>query len=371
LERNVISYEQFRSVRVFGCLDGLRCLSIVAVVWHHTASGVFERFWPATRLGFLGVDLFFEISGFLIVTILLRERDATGSISLRRFYARRALRIFPLYYGLLGVCALLYFVVRPHTPNAVAFRNDLPFLLTYLTNWFHASGLLGITWSLSAEEQFYLLWPAVEKWLARFSMYVLLGVIAVSQIIHFHLLDPQLQRWFGWSPDEPGMLRETTFTPICLGVLLAHLLHDPRAYARIARWLGARICAPFWLMVLILLCNVLRGDLRGWGRLSVHITVFFLLASCVVREDNGLAKILMWRPVARVGILSYGIYLLHPFAMDFARRGLNLVKSDSAVVYFLATLAVAVGLAELSYRFYETPFLRMKIKFSAGASTLP
>jgi peptidoglycan/LPS O-acetylase OafA/YrhL len=339
-------------------------MSIVVVVWHHTAAGLLEFILPATRNGFLGVDLFFEISGFLIVTLLLRERDMKKSISLRRFYARRALRIFPLYYGVLALLAFFYLVLRPQSAGAPGFRHDLPFLLTYMTNWFPVGGLLAITWSLSAEEQFYLVWPAVEKWLAGFSLPILLGILIVSQIIHFNLMDVQLERWFGWGPSEPSMLRQTTFTPICLGVLLAHLLHHRGAYAWMARGFGARFWAPVWGIVLLLLCNLLPPDIRGWGRLSVHVMLFFLLASCVLREDNGLARILTWGPLARLGTLSYGIYLLHPFAMDFAKRGLGLVRVDHQFVFFLSTLALSVGLAELSYRFYETPFLNIKKKLA-------
>lgn len=93
------AHADFLRQRTFGSLDGLRAISIIGVVWHHTGADTGLR--GMTR-GFLGVDLFFVISGFLIVSLLLRERRRTGAISLRAFYARRLLRIFPLYYGVLG-----------------------------------------------------------------------------------------------------------------------------------------------------------------------------------------------------------------------------------------------------------------------------
>src|SRR5262245_57925158 len=165
------TFEAYRRVRVFSALDGLRALSVLAVVWQHSPRpSTFTALFPASRYGFLGVDLFFEISGFLIVTLLLRERAESGRISLRNFYARRALRIFPLYYGVLAAFALLFFVLRPNGSGAAAFRSELPVMAFYLSNWVPVSGMFAITWSLAAEEQFYFVWPPVEKWLSRYAV---------------------------------------------------------------------------------------------------------------------------------------------------------------------------------------------------------
>jgi peptidoglycan/LPS O-acetylase OafA/YrhL len=111
-ERDFLAY---RRRPEFLSLDGLRCLSILAVVWHHSLTA------PASgrllNLGFLGVDLFFVISGFLIVTLLLRERFLSGTISLEKFYLRRTLRIFPLYYGLILSMAGIYLTRWARTPR--------------------------------------------------------------------------------------------------------------------------------------------------------------------------------------------------------------------------------------------------------------
>lgn len=118
------SYETYRSTRTFSSLDGLRCLSILAVVWHHTgaASGSWRG---ALAKGFLGVDLFFAISGFLIVTLLLRERDRNGKLALGRFYARRALRIFPPYYGLLLALTIVLLTVGYGSSMRAPFSSGL------------------------------------------------------------------------------------------------------------------------------------------------------------------------------------------------------------------------------------------------------
>jgi peptidoglycan/LPS O-acetylase OafA/YrhL len=352
-------------VRTFSALDGLRCLSILAVVWHHTAGAApFGHWFPAAGYGFLGVDLFFEISGFLIVTLILREHDKKGSFSLKHFYARRTLRIFPLYYGILAVLAVLYFVLRRQGANATAFREELPYLLTYLTNWVPASGMLAITWSLSAEEQFYLIWPAIEKWLRRYAVALVGVAIFVSEVIQLGLIDPWLNAWFGWSPDQPAMLREATFVPILLGVLLAHLLHEPKSFHWLARLFGCRWAAAFWLGILVLLCNVLPSDIRGIGRPLVHVVMLLLLTSSVIREDHHLAPPLCWKPVARIGALSYGIYLLHQVAIAVVERACAALGLHDALLLFALGLGGSVLLAALSYRFYESPFLRLKARFS-------
>jgi peptidoglycan/LPS O-acetylase OafA/YrhL len=359
------THAAYRAVRVISGLDGLRGLSVLAVVWHHSADvPAATRYFPAARYGFLGVDLFFVISGFLIVTLVLRERAARGTISLRRFYARRTLRIFPLYYGLLAFFSVIFFWIRPNGSGAEAFRSELWVMLCYLSNWIPVSGMLAITWSLAAEEQFYLVWPPIEKWLARFVGGILVVLVVASQLVHFGWIDRLLETWFGWGPNEPGFLRQTTFTPILLGVALAHCLHDSARYTWFARALGSRFAAPLLLVSLVLLCNVLPEDIRGSGRLVTHVLMFFFLASVVVREDNGLRPLLSQRLLARIGALSYGIYLLHHIGLDAASRVLGMVGvSQPPVVHFLLGAVASIALAELSFRFYETPFLNLRNRF--------
>src|SRR4051812_43977390 len=115
------AHQTFLGTRSFGSLDGVRGLCILAVLWHHSgpASGI-----PLSQRGFLGVDMFFVLSGFLIVTLLLRERDRTGRISLRKFYARRTLRIFPIYYLLIFGLLFLYLVFRPESAGAKSYFAD-------------------------------------------------------------------------------------------------------------------------------------------------------------------------------------------------------------------------------------------------------
>jgi peptidoglycan/LPS O-acetylase OafA/YrhL len=361
------SYSAFRSRSIFGSLDGLRALSIIAVVWHHVpGENWLMRNLPGARFGFLGVDLFFVISGFLIVTLLLRERADTGGISLKKFYVRRSLRIFPLYYGLILVFALFYFF--RDDARAIAFRADLPYLLTYLTNWHHAAGMFAITWSLAAEEQFYMLWPAIERFLARFAVPILAGLMAVSQIIHLGAIDGFLLAWFGWTPDQPAMLRETTFMPILLGVALAHALHYRGTSEWLMRVLGGRSAAPIALALLFFVAQFLPDDIRGWPRLTMHLLMVILVATVVVREDHALARLLRFGPVARIGVVSYGIYLLHHIGLSGGEAIGAALGTQLPHQTFLFGGLLAWALAELSFRYYEKPFLGLKRRFASGGA---
>jgi len=363
-----LDHARFLAQRHFGALDGLRCLSIVAVVWHHTRFQI-----PDLRLdnrGFLGVDMFFVLSGFLIVTLLLRERDRRGDISLRHFYIRRAFRIFPLYYGLILGITLGLWLVRPGAEMAGPWFRELPFLLTYTANWVDITTLFAIAWSLAAEEQFYLVWPPIERALARHALWILAAAILLSQLIHFRVLDGPLAQ-LGVGPEDLPFVRRTGFTPILLGVGLAHLLHDARGYAWAARLVGPRWMPLALLGALLGLAAFTPEDMAGWPRVAIHLTMFLLLGSCVVREDHLLQGVLKFAPIARIGVISYGMYLMHMLA----RHGASMAIEKTGISFqgdlFVLSLILTIGAAEFSFRVFETPFLRWKDRFGQLPATQP
>jgi peptidoglycan/LPS O-acetylase OafA/YrhL len=346
------AHTAFLATRTFGSLDGLRALCILGVLWHHcgTSNGAAPFL---LRRGYLGVDAFFVLSGFLIVTLLLRERDATGGISLRGFYARRALRIFPLYAAVLLVCAAHALTSR--SPEALRLRQDLPWAFVYLTNWVPTVSMLGITWSLAVEEQFYLVWPSTMALSGRRASRVLVVALAVCvglQLAHGPLDLPLHQ--FLW---------KSSYTPILLGVGLAHVLHDPRGHAFVRRQLGARH-APLVAGALLLGLLAFPGDLSGLPRLAIHLTMLALLAACVVREDHLAAPLLRAPLVARVGAISYGIYLLHPFCRHVLVLATGL---PSGPALFLLAVPLSVLVAEVSYRAFEARFLALRSRFRPAA----
>jgi peptidoglycan/LPS O-acetylase OafA/YrhL len=172
----VIEYPEFATRKRFANLDGLRFICILAVLWHH---GPQAREYDQSSLlsqGFLGVDFFFVLSGFLITTLLLREQSSTGEISLVKFYWRRAIRIFPPYFLLVFTMAVLAMGVKGEwhyisvLPAYIVFSSN--FIVDHIPN-------LDPTWSLAVEEQYYLLWPLLLFrfwWRALPSMWVSCGM---------------------------------------------------------------------------------------------------------------------------------------------------------------------------------------------------
>lgn len=359
----VVTHARFLATAHFASLDGVRCASILAVLWHHSDHAFAGGAWAGR--GFLGVDMFFVLSGFLIVTLLLRERDRSGAISLRAFYVRRTLRIFPIYYGLLGAMTLAYAIGKPGDPDTGVLLVRLPIYLLYLGNFLsvHAHNL-GPTWSLASEEQFYLLWPAIERIVKGRAIYVLLGVVILAnQAVSFGLVDPIIDAIYG-GPPHPEVF-DVTFTPIALGVLLAHALHDPRSFARLGAVLGHRWAFAAASSSLIILVAFAPADISGWPRLLIQLAMAALLGSLVVREDRPITRVLGWGPIARIGAVSYGMYLFHLFV----RHGALTVMSSAGLdgihgLDFILTAAGTYAVAELSYRFYEKRFLALKERFA-------
>ena len=352
-------YARFAQIKTFGSLDGLRAIAILAVLWHHHANNAVPG-WKITTHGFLGVDLFFTISGFLIVTLLLRERRRTGTISLRDFYVRRILRIFPPYYLVLGVVGAVAFL-KPGGNSSEVVKWDLPYALFFLSNLVPMQSLLSITWSLSVEEQFYLVAPTIEKYTRR-ALPFLLAYVLVS-------LPP-----FGVfsALPLPAFFRETTFGPILLGVMLAHVLDEPRGFSWVSGLVGGRLAPLIALGLIFAAASYPAEAFTGWPRLAVHWAMLMLVASCVVCEANVLAPLLSLWPMRRIGKVSYGIYLYHLLVMHFVVKGLGAVGVAQGHATFFATALGTWAVAEVSYRFFEVPFLQLKARFaSTAAQTRP
>src|SRR5215469_16350920 len=170
-------------------LDALRGLAVIAVLIHNTGRDLYTGF--LTRNGWMGVDLFFVLSGFLITGILLDTKNSDGYF--RNFYARRCLRIWPLYYCTLFFMFVVVPLVRPSEAHQIFEPRSMPWwsYFVYLQNFLvpsitRATGLLGVTWSLAVEEQFYLVWPLVVRFLTETQLRRLsITLICCSPVLRF------------------------------------------------------------------------------------------------------------------------------------------------------------------------------------------
>ncbi len=343
-------HETFLGVTRFGALDGLRCLAVLPVVFHHATPRPLEG---VLGKGPLGVDLFFAISGFLITTLLLRERQRTGGVDVRGFYLRRTARIFPLYYAVLALTAVRAGWFLPQdSPVRAHFFASLPAYATFTTTWFVDFGvphpvLFAYSWSLAVEEQFYALWPWIVRgrraapWIACLA---LLTCALVGARLDLGALAPTAQRVLsGLRP------------PLLMGALLACVLHHRESFRVAHLLLGRRASAP--LAFALLACAVASSRVP---LLATHALVVLLVGACVVREDHGLAWALSLAPLRRVGEVSYGVYMLHLAAIAVAKALLGPARTTwgSGVLVFTLALPIAVAAATVSHAQFERRFLR-------------
>jgi len=338
-------------------LDGIRALAVCAVVWHHTHGAI--AYLPMSRNGFLGVDVFFVLSGFLITTLLLNEKAKSGRISLRHFYVRRSLRIFPLYYVVLLMLTMYFLFVGGESNQRASFLHELPFHATYTSNLVEVHSMMAITWSLSTEEQFYLLWPPLLAFLGLWSVPVLALFLVVNQAVNFGGLDGLLSS-VGMAYESLVIL-QCTFTPIILGALLAFALASDRIRTHLGRVM------PRWTLllfvVLMLIAANVPGDIRGWPRLSFQLATAAFLAAVVLQPTHRMVSALEWKPLVYIGTVSYGVYLLHMLVVDVMKRGFAKTGLQSEGLFFCACLAGTIALAGVSFRYFERPLLRLKDRF--------
>ncbi len=348
-------HQAFLNTRHFASLDGLRCLAILMVLWYHAGSNIY----PSRTFGPYGVALFFAISGFLITTLLLRERDQFGDISLKKFFIRRSLRIFPLYYTVLLLYIILVFLLRRDTPHGQAFFQNLPAFLTYTSNWFvelpkDQIVIFYFAWSLATEEQFYLIWPWFEKYLKRgWQIPLILLILTIVILAQFELLTPFIP-----SDSLAHTIILSIMPPICLGVIFAHLLHHPRSFTILFHILGRRAAS-----LIILTATTIIFINKPAAKLLIDACLTLFTISCVIREDHFLAPILKLKPLCWVGIVSYGLYLTHMLTYNVIKIILIKLNINIPVISFIATTLAAVAFASLSYIYYESIFLRLKKKY--------
>jgi len=318
---------------------------------------------PVLRQGEFGVHIFFVLSGFLITTLLLRERERFGTISLRDFYIRRALRIWPLYYAVVLLYIFVVWKFEPDPGRARNFFHYVPSFLTFTYTWFLSAkwpgGIFNLASTLATEEQFYAFWPLIVKSLRGiWPPIVMCGLICLPVGAYFGWF----ARWIPWDSFLNRVLINIS-VQIGLGAILACALHSEKVFCALYPILGRRWVAPAAFCLVALCLAPVRPNL--W---IAWVVTVILIGASVVREDHGLAPILKFRPLAYIGVISYGMYLLNSLSIHLVQAGLYRVGIQNPAAIFPLGLALTVGVASITFRYYEKPFLALKNKkFSRNA----
>lgn len=362
-------------------LDGLRFLAFMLVFAHHMVA--FERHPTALAVhdnGWMGVDLFFVVSSFLFFVLLFREQEKTGRINIFHFFVRRTLRIWPLYFGYLlfimalteSVTQIPYLIV--HYRRITGSFLFLDNVLTFLSQRYHGElACVDHLWTLSFEEQVYLVTP----FLAWFTLFAYRRGIAFLPVLLF-LAIPAVGIWLRRLVVQSGIPHPSVWVlpilrseTVCAGFLVAMFVRS-RAYARVPSVVYV-VGAMFTFVYLF--GNVGPVDLSPHSSMTVYAALgigFSCLLLSVV-SNRFLARVFGLRPLAYLGKISFGLYVWHLYAMDWSKkyvlpwlgalmRGTSWERWWSAI--FLTELAVTVGFAAASYKFYERPFLRLKKRFT-------
>lgn len=334
-------------------IDGLRAVAVALVVLFHFGAG---------GGGFVGVDIFFVISGFLIGGIIDREAQA-GQFSLLRFYERRVRRIFPALFAVLAVTAVaasLWFYPADYTRfaqsagAAALFWSNVHFFLT-AGYWDVASASKPLlhTWSLAVEEQFYLVFPLILVAIRRWSTGRRLRVLAVLGLVSFVASIVAVKM----APEAAFYLAPFRFWEFLIGAALAILpnLSSP-AFGRSAGDDKFFLSVTAFLGLVLIAISVFTlqkgGNFPGLGAVLPCVGAVLIIAA---GPENGVSRLLSWRPIVFLGLISYSLYLWHWPVWVFANHLLARTPSHAEA----AGLAVLTFvLSVLSWKFVEQPFRR-------------
>ena len=327
-------------------IDGLRALAVIPVILFHAGFKGFSG-------GFIGVDIFFVISGYLITSIILNDKKE-GKFSIVQFYERRARRILPaLFFLILCTLPFAYFWMIPHQLEEFGLSIiSTVFFVSNVYFWRHSDYFDGAveslplihTWSLSVEEQFYLIFPIflilIYSLKRRWTVSILLLIFLISFVI---------TEW-GWrnEPLANFYLSPSRAWELMLGSLCAFFLLSPRNFSKLKEplaWLGA--------ILLILSFFLIDNSTPFPSYFSLLPTVGTALLIMFAFGNTSVGKILSIRPLVFLGLISYSLYLWHQPIFVFSRMK-NLGEFDSYIYFLLILLSVLM--AYLSWKFIEKPF---------------
>ncbi len=304
--------------------------------------------WYVARSGFLGVDVFFVLSGYLITMLLLREKAATGGIRLRAFYARRALRLYPAL-----IAAVILAVALPRAGSSgdaawfsLAYVMDFARSFDWISD--RRAGGLGVTWSLAIEEHFYLLWPVLLLLVARAGRRPVAVTAVALSIASWSALVALSAAGEGNLYYRPDLRAGGLFIGCALAAVPPRRVRVPRPLTWVA------------LIMLVVLMQLRSGGPSATSTYAFQMPATWLLTAVLVMALAGAtepraASLLSWRPIEYVGRISYGVYLYHLILITVI-TSYGLPFSERMTLDVLLPLL----LAGLSFELVEKPFLRLK-----------
>ena len=345
-------------------LDGIRAVAVLLVIGLHYGS-----LWQSPRRpaglvpgGYAGVDIFFVLSGFLITTLLVSEKSASGGVGFKKFYARRALRLLPALYVVLVVFTAYTVWIGGSLREEL---KEVASVVLYVSNFAQVYKLphmigsgIGMTWSLAIEEQFYLVWPALLiLGVLRFAKTrpAVLGTIGAGIVVSAVI---RIVIWHGGTGYPAAYMRpDARADGLLIGALCAFLWRWDMVPTR---WLShaAVVSAGFLAFVaLFLKANSSADDfvfVAGFTLISLAAGVVIL---AIVLDVSPLSRPMQWAPMRLIGKVSYGLYLWQTLSLRVADKALG---THSRVVLALAGLAIMTAAVALSWVLVEQPFLRLK-----------
>lgn len=355
-------------------LDGLRGVAILAVMLYHFSGG-YKGPHPALRLwslvadaGWIGVDLFFALSGFLITGILYET--ACDEQRVKNFYARRSLRIFPLFYFVLIGLLLLTPILKLHWhwENLLYFVYLSNMAVLFVPN-FHLPSQwvnLGHLWSLAVEEQFYLFWPWVVWWVRRKTalLWIIVAVLITVPVLRGVLFA------HGTDPSLIGRLLLTRADSLLFGAGAALLARSPSAKKLPA---GKILLASVAALALVLDLSHGADPASAWICVLGYSLIAAASASVIflAQQGSGWLPRLIDRKLFRFfGRYSYGLYLFHGLYFVYLRHLSGKIEAETHSgllahsFIIIVGFALSIALAVLSYHFFEAPILKLKARFS-------
>lgn len=369
-----LSHADYLALKRFPALDGLRAIAALMVVFFHNNG-------PEILQGWIGVQVFFVLSGFLITTLMLREEDRTGKVSFKNFYTRRVFRILPVYFFVLGLTLVGLVIAGKFLTDPPG--SELPLYLTFFTEFGHG-GPYGHAWSLGIEQKFYLLWPILAfsaifvgkkaGFGRRAGLTLVLMALSLLAVPFTVSADPR-----GWP---------SHYFSILIGCLLAIVMHYPRGYALVKPltrpWVAGVVAALFVVVHLLVASastfldhehNRILGTIPGF----VSVCPPYVLAVAIVLPALIAPGIPQWllsrRPMVFLGERSYSIYLVQTIAQGAVLVALPVAQGTGWQGFPVAV--VAIVLAHFCYLWVEKPMIKRgqeiinRRKAAAAAAAAP